>query len=276
MKDERLFYSINLSSQCDCYATKNYTKRNLLQVYWDNHAYLYHCFLSKKSATDLENGLGKIGRTCSLLSAHFFEVEFMRLGVRPHMRKKKLADVDAGASIKNIGEVFKGFGSLIDIVSEMAEKEEEKAERTGEIKTPGGRAMYGISIKKGGAGLEIERFGNIVRETEKGPIVEEGREPFVDIFEEGDNIEVIAELPGVEEKDISCEIKDNVLIINACGDGRKYSKKVLLPCKAARLKTVYKNGIFKLTLKKEKEEKRKTSRSSKLSGEINKTKEETI
>ncbi len=190
------------------------------------------------------------------------------------MRKKKLADVDAGVGITNIGEVFKGIGSLIDTVSEMAGKEEEKAERTGEIKTPGGRAMYGISIKKGGAGLEVERFGNIVRETEKGPIVEEGREPFVDIFEEGDNIEVIAELPGVEEKDISCKIKDDVLIINACGDGRKYSKEVLLPCKAARLKTVYKNGVFKLTLKKE--EKRKTSRSSKLSGEINKTKEETI
>ncbi|MBU4340240.1 MAG: Hsp20 family protein, partial [Euryarchaeota archaeon] len=98
-----------------------------------------------------------------------------------------------------------------------------------------------------------ERFGNIVRETEKGAVVEEMREPFVDIFEEAENIEVIAELPGVEEKDITYEIKDDVLLLKASGDSRKYSKEVLLPCKAAVLKTAYKNGVFKLTLNKEKE-----------------------
>lgn len=174
-----------------------------------------------------------------------------RISIRP--RKRKLAGVDVGMDIASVGEIFKGLGSFIELVSEMAEKGQEKVERTGEIKTAGGRAMYGYSIKIGGLGPVIEHFGNIVRETEKGPVVEEVREPFVDIFEEADNLEVIAELPGVEEKDIKYEIKDDVLLLKATGDGRKYSKEVLLPCKAIVLKTAYKNGVFKLTLKKEKE-----------------------
>jgi HSP20 family protein len=188
----------------------------------------------------------KAGRVFLPAPAH--EVKIMRRTIRPRPGKRPELSTGIG-----IGEVFKGLGSIIELVSEMAEKGQEKVERTGEIETPAGKAMYGFSVKIGGKGLQVERFGNIVRETEKGTVVEEVREPFVDIFEEADRIEVIAELPGVEEKDISYEVKDDVLIIKAAGDERKYSKEVLLPCKAIVLKTSYKNGVFKLTLNKEKE-----------------------
>jgi HSP20 family protein len=182
------------------------------------------------------------------LPAHAYEVKIMRRTIIPRPGKRPELSTGIG-----IGEVFKGLGSIIELVSEMAEKGQEKVERTGEIETPAGKAIYGFSVKIGGKGLQVERFGNIVRETENGAVVEEVREPFVDIFEEADSIEVIAELPGVEEKDISYEVKDDVLIIKAAGDERKYSKEVLLPCKAIALKTSYKNGVFKLTLNKEKE-----------------------
>ncbi len=173
-----------------------------------------------------------------------------RISIRPHTKKKTQAHVDVG--VAGLGDMLKGLGSFIDIVSEMEEKGEEKVERTGEINIPGGKAMYGYSIKIGGLGPVIEHFGNIVRETEKGPVVDEIREPFVDIFEENENIEVIAELPGVEEKDIKYEIKDDILALKAAGDSRKYSKEVQLPCKASVLKAIYKNGVFRLNLKKEK------------------------
>ena len=161
--------------------------------------------------------------------------------------------INAVIGVRSISEIFKGIDSFVELVSEMAEKGQEEVERTGKIKTPQREsAMYGFSVKMGGAGIpQVERFGNIVRKTGKGPVVEEAREPFVDIFEETDSFEVIIELPGIEEKDITYEIKDDVLIINAAGDERKYRKEVLLPCKAAVLKTAYKNGVFKLTLKKE-------------------------
>src|SRR5574341_932117 len=136
----------------------------------------------------------------------------MRINVRPYARKRKPGSINADIGTRSMCEIFKGIDSFIELVSEMAEKGQEKVERTGEIKTPGGtRAMYGFSVKVSGAGIpQVERFGNIVRKTEKGQVVEETREPFVDIFEETDNLEVIVELPGIDEKDISYEINDGV------------------------------------------------------------------
>ncbi|MBE0521939.1 MAG: Hsp20/alpha crystallin family protein [Candidatus Methanoperedenaceae archaeon] len=153
-------------------------------------------------------------------------------------------------SISGIGEIFNGLSNFMEIVSEAEKSGHVKKERTGEIKTPAGKAMYGFSVSMGGKGLKVERVGNVMRETDKGVEVDEMREPFVDIFEEAQSLEVIAELPGVEEKDISHEIKENLLIIKASSVNRKYSKEVLLPCSATLLKTAYNNGVFKLTLKK--------------------------
>ena len=178
----------------------------------------------------------------------------MGISVRPRKVKKRIEPVNVSQGIGYLGEVFSGLSNFIELVSEMAEKGQEQAERTGEVNLPSGKAMYGFSVKVGGIGPpRIERFGNIVRKTEKGPVVEEIREPFVDVFEEQDTLEVIAELPGIEEKDISYEIKGDVLILNASSGSRKYSKELLLPYKAALLRTDYKNGIFRLILKKQEE-----------------------
>jgi len=176
-----------------------------------------------------------------------------KLSFRPATLRKKSAHYAVKSDIKNSDEALKGLSGFLDILSDMEKKGEDKAERTGEINLPGGKAMYGFSVKIGGEGIpKMEHFGNIVRETEKGPVIEKEREPVVDVHEEEDRIEVLAELPGVMEKTITHEIKDDVLILNAGGNGRKYCKEVVLPAKASVLKTSYKNGIYRLILIKEK------------------------
>lgn len=175
-----------------------------------------------------------------------------RLSIRPSTIKRKSSQYAARSEIGNIKDVFKGLENFMDILSDMEGKGEAKTERTGEIDIPDGKAMYGISVKIGGEGVaKLEHFGNIIRDTDKGPVVEKEREPVIDIHEEEDRIEVIAELPGVMEKNITCEIKDGVLILNAIGEERKYNKEVVLPSKASVLRTSYKNGIYRLILKKE-------------------------
>jgi HSP20 family molecular chaperone IbpA len=64
---------------------------------------------------------------------------------------------------------------------------------------------------------------------EQGAVVEETREPMVDVFDEGDHLLLVAELPGVEAKDIHYEIEDDVLSLSAVRGERKYRKEVLLP-----------------------------------------------
>jgi len=166
-------------------------------------------------------------------------------------KRKEGGEFEFGFSF---GSLFKGIGSLFDLVSKMTEEGKEEYSRTGEIKGLGdkAKAVYGFSVKMGLGGKPvIEQFGNI-KATERGAVVAEVREPIVDVFDEGERLVVIAELPGVEESDIHLEVKDDILDLSAEAKEWKYSKEVLLPSAvdAKSMETSYKNGILEIRLKK--------------------------
>jgi len=126
-------------------------------------------------------------------------------------------------------------------------------EKRGEIRglPKGAKGVYGFSIRTLAGKPVIESFGNI-RETAKGPVVEEVREPIVDVFDEADRILVIAELPGVVEEEIKVEVAGDILSLTASGEDRKYAKEILLPSKVKpdSVKTSYNNGILEVRLQK--------------------------
>jgi|GEM_PF-159956 len=181
--------------------------------------------------------------------------ETANLFVKPKEAGKGISELGGG-----IGGIFKGIGSLIKMASKLAEEQGEGS-RGGEIKGlgEGARGVYGFTVRSGigkrGAPV-IERFGNI-REVEEGPVIEESREPIIDVFDERDYLEIIAEIPGVSEDDIKVEVKGDILIISAESGDRKYSKEVLLPKEAdgRTIKSTYRNGILKLRLEKKAKEK---------------------
>ena len=63
---------------------------------------------------------------------------------------------------------------------------------------------------------------------------------------------VIAELPGVEEKDVRIEIQDDVLKLSTATKGRKYAKELQLPCSVeeSTMESAYKNGVLEIRLRK--------------------------
>jgi HSP20 family protein len=74
------------------------------------------------------------------------------------------------------------------------------------------------------------------------------REPIIDVFEEKEHISVIAELPGVEEKDIETKLNEGALEISA----GKYRKIVTLPSAAKSIiERTYKHGILQLKIERE-------------------------
>lgn len=178
---------------------------------------------------------------------------------KPEEEKGKEAEMDFGIgkiSLGGLGGIFGGIGNLIDSVAKMAEEGKSEISEKGEIKIKGlgdkAKGVYGFTVRTlAGGEAKVEPFGNI-KKTPKGPVVEEVREPIVDIFDEKDHILVVAELPGIEESDIKIEVKGDILTLSAERGEKKYSKEVLLPSKVDEksLTSSYKNGILEIKLER--------------------------
>ncbi len=159
----------------------------------------------------------------------------------------------------NLGGIFKGLGNLVDVVGKLAETGENTRSQQGEFRVKGlgdqARGVYGFSIRTGlgGEGPTVEPFGN-VRSGDEGLEVGDVREPLVDVFDEGDEIVITAELPGVAPKDIAVTIKKGILQIKTTGK-RSYVKEVELPeqTNEDNFEQTYNNGFLELRLNKQKQ-----------------------
>ena len=176
------------------------------------------------------------------------------------MTKKKKAeeeglDIDLGIGRVSLGSLFRGVERLIDLAAELEEAGGE-IKKEGEIDLShlkkGMKGVFGFSIKTAVGGKSIvEPFGNI-KKTPQGPKVEEEREPIIDLFDEKEEVQIYAEMPGINEEDIKVELRGDILDIFAQTGDRKYHKEVLFPAKVEpqTLTYNYKNGILEVKVKK--------------------------
>lgn len=119
--------------------------------------------------------------------------------------------------------------------------------------------VYGFSMSVGSDGKPVIReFGN-VEPTAKGPLLKEEREPLVDVMDEGREVVVVTELPGVEKEEIKLEATERSLKISVDSAKRRYLKELdlghLVDPRSA--KATYKNGVLEVRLLKS-DEKRPT------------------
>jgi len=112
--------------------------------------------------------------------------------------------------------------------------------------------VYGFSITIGPDGRpKIREFGN-VQKSRYGPRIREQREPLVDVLDEGEEVVVVAELPGVEKEDINLHVAEDRLTISVDTPQRKCQKKLPLPeeVDSKSVKVSYKNGVLEVRFKK--------------------------
>jgi len=161
------------------------------------------------------------------------------------MTEKQSRKPAAGADI-TIGGMLKGFSSLFGEISEMLETQGEIS-RTGSFKLGPGRktGVYGITVTTPGRGkpTRMDTFG--MRDAG------ETREPVIDIIDEGEELIVIAELPGVAEETISVDLQGTDVMLRAGREGRRFERIVSLPCEAEDCSiAAFINGLLEVRLKK--------------------------
>jgi HSP20 family protein len=122
---------------------------------------------------------------------------------------------------------------------------------------PYGPYVYGFSMSLGRNGKPVIReFGNM-RKGRSGPRIRERREPLVDVMKEEEEVVVVAELPGVEKKDVNLHTAYDELVISVDAPKRRFYKKLKLPAEVDpdSVRISYKNGVLEVRLKKIMEEK---------------------
>ena len=164
----------------------------------------------------------------------------------PEGRRKKRSVFD---------DVFEEFEELIRRFEDEFEDMEKEFEEL--IKSEGRRPespyFYGVRIYVGPDGVpHVEQFGNIKKGGKGKVILSEETEPMVDVMEHGDEVLIVADMPGVEKDQIKINATEDKLYIRAEGDKRKYYKEVELPAEVdpSTAKATYRNGVLEVRIKK--------------------------
>src|SRR5712692_7150704 len=133
-----------------------------------------------------------------------------------------------------------------------------------EMKTAGnvqtfGPYYYGYSVTVGSDGKPVvKEYGNI----RPGLLpTAESREPLVDVIIDDKEkvLKLVAEMPGVEKKDIKTEVIGQTINIDAEHGDRKYHAKVPIKHKVDEdsVKAAYANGILQVSFKLKEEDRPK-------------------
>jgi HSP20 family molecular chaperone IbpA len=168
-----------------------------------------------------------------------------------------------GTSEKNQGGKSKGQGliGLIDDLAKLTEKSQTYQKRVDLGKT--GEVNFRVTSRPiRGSAVNISDRIKISKPQSKispaptkiPPASIKEREPMVDVFEDGDFVNVVAELPGVEESKVKLEVENDILTIRSDTPSRKYYKEVKLPASVKKdpAESKFRNGILKIKLVKTK------------------------
>jgi HSP20 family protein len=177
----------------------------------------------------------------------------------------KIADDSEGVAegvLKGAGQIIPGLGGLLKglekspafkerlkrINQEIERKLKESPLRT--TRDGGPHIERGFSTR---TLVQDEKpsFGRKVKKTPASP-PPEPKEPVVDIFDEGDHLRIIAELPGVAEREMKTSLEKDILIIRINSPGWKPEHKVALPyAPQGKLEKVFRRGFLEIKVGKD-------------------------
>ncbi len=173
------------------------------------------------------------------------------LEVEPESQPKGTVE----GTLHGLGKIIPGFGELVKGLEKSEAFQERLEAANAEIehrmeKARPPRKGWGTrrSIIPARTTLKVSQ----TTLGEESPVPAPQKDVIADTFDEGDRLVVIAELPGVDEKDIEVEVKENRLVLFAKSRSHQYHKVVDLPGTVKDSPSLtYRNGILRISLEKE-------------------------
>jgi len=146
-----------------------------------------------------------------------------------------------------VNDVLPGMGNLVknlrkrspELDQKIKEKDREIKKRLEEGYSPEPTVSHSIKIRS------LVPPGQ--KTTEERP-ENKTTEPITDIFNEGDQLRVVIEMPGVTREKIRIVLEGRSLEISAKESGKRYKKEIPLPWPGKIAKERYQNGILELVL----------------------------
>lgn len=173
-------------------------------------------------------------------------------------RSSRPAADHGGADIG--GKLREFFDALAATAEDITQRAGSAERATGEIPFSvggkPGRAVFGYAVRVGLDGVKAERFGDMPPAPPRAgqkrtPPAPAPRAPIVDVFDEGETLRIVAELPGVESRDVRCAVTGDAVEIETTGP-HAYRKSVALPWPVlpGSLSQSCRNGILELRLRR--------------------------
>ncbi len=146
---------------------------------------------------------------------------------------------------------------FLKLLEDMENKGETIRTVSGELEGPfNSKAVYGYTVKLGIENRDFP-FRRVfhprptahVRSIKSENVA---AEPVIDVFEEGDCISVVAQMPHVKEEDIDLRIIDNIMTITARTPEGEIERDISVSDGSEIKEASFKNGILEINIKKEK------------------------
>lgn len=157
-----------------------------------------------------------------------------------------------------VGGFLDGFANIIGKLGELAEKGE-AIHREGNFESAGGkdvRGSYGFSIKMGADGKSSSSSPSVqphkpAAAAPRRETAPAAREANVDVFAEGDELTIIAEMPGVPAENVRLDFDERKLRMTGDAARLKFQAEVELPivCNPEDVAVTANNGLIEVRLK---------------------------
>ena len=162
---------------------------------------------------------------------------------------RKTTDTEDDESVVEsvVNDVLPGMGSLVknlrkkspELDQKIKEKDREIKKRLEEGYSPEPTVTHSVKIRS-----LVPPGRKAAEERPENKTIE----PITDIFNEGDEVRVVIEIPGVTREKIRIALIGRCLEISAKEGGKRYKKEIQLPWEGKVSKERYQNGILELVL----------------------------